>query len=171
MTQPELKRAARVASAVASKSGSAADHKKAAELHAACADAIARWMEARGVGFSKTLGYHSDWAEIHKRAAKRKPEPKADPEFLIMKTLGHLMTIRIRRSDIGGLRYYMHSRKRMCVTMMDAGLPEAWFMDGGQNLTETGLATVQELGDWLDKNGARHIRKPRPMPVYRSIYD
>ena len=89
----------------------------------------------------------------------------------IISCIGKWMTIRIRHSDIGGLRFYMHSRVRICITMFDTLLPEVWAKDGGPTLTEMGLGSVQELAQWLLTNGARQVKKPRPLRRVIPIYD
>lgn len=89
----------------------------------------------------------------------------------IIRFIADAMTIRLKPSDMGEIRFYMHSRTRICITKFDTLLPEVWISNKNTMLERFGFVTVQDLANWLVASGAKQIKKPKPYRAPLPIYD
>lgn len=77
----------------------------------------------------------------------------------------------MRVDDFSELEMWFHSPARLTVRHTDSLLPEAWYKNGGQNLSETGFSTVQELADFLKSQGVNTRKKPAVKKSSPSVWD
>lgn len=89
----------------------------------------------------------------------------------VKKNLRLQTTTKIDDSDFPEMEQYFHSASRLCVRFRDNLMPEAWYKNGGINLSETGFATTKELSDFLVSQGVRLVKKPRTRKTSSSFYD
>jgi len=148
-------------------------HIKAAEAFKAAGDKLADRMNKTGQASSPKLGYYDEMETKHRNIAKNlktNKSGKVDSKRII-KTIGYYMTITLNPKELTDLRFFMHSPKRMCITLFDTLYPEVWIAEDGTRLTEMGLSSLKELTDWLLANGAKQTKKPVARKPLQSIYD
>lgn len=107
--------------------------------------------------------------EVNKPIPPREPQDEVSKRM--WKVLSDLTTVRTDERDIPELEFYLHSPVRLCVRYRENLDPEAWFMNGRENLKMTGFATVQDLAAWLIGKGIRQKKKPKPIKYSPPLYD
>lgn len=89
----------------------------------------------------------------------------------ILKVLTELTTSKVSQEDLKDFEMYFYSPKRLAVREIESLMPEAWFKDGGSNLTSTGFSNVKELAAFLKLYGVKERKKPATKKPTYSLYD
>lgn len=116
----------------------------------------------------KSLGYSKEDAQ--KFLLSKAPGPDMAS---VCKNLELQMTVRVgpKGYDFPDLRFHFHSKTRLVVEIFDTLLPQAFYANFGENLLSTGAATIQDLAEFLQANGAREKKKPKPYKSSPPLYD
>jgi hypothetical protein len=117
--------------------------------------------------------YDYEMAELSSLETRMKyPKDFTDPkEKQVFRVISDLTISKVGPADVDELEFYLFSPVRLVVQDISSHNPEAWFMNGKDNLKSTGFTNVKEFADWLVKHGVRQVKKPKTRKYTPSYYD